>query len=428
MLNKLPEDLIIMIAEKIFTDPEPQKCLSLESRLSVVSLSGVCRATRQACYKINMPSNLVPTYMELEYNIILAEPRYMKLSITQDSSSSDSSKLLPLETYHHDSRLPAPTEYDDPRYCDYVRMDPYLLDKWRRDLKRQVMKFHLFDKGSGRGRTTAGFPPLELLSYLKVLVRVVVSIPRACRYSNGVPIPILELVDQNVLTNILHAHHVVVKSPSPYMKYEWMESPEQVRIIRIPGVHRPKTLLQHYGWDSDEWTTLYDSDPSHFLPRPQPSFVKTFPMIENAPRPWFGILLKPPSNFNYNEGYIPGKSPVSYTICSTPSEWGGRRQEKFLRELKGYVCYLPETGCQCGDCRMYESDSDDSITHSEVGDSTSGSEQGSSVEEIYTDDDLEAITDMLLDESSPPPARHTFGEHTDQIWNMVNHQWIQEPC
>lgn len=426
MLNELPEDMLIMIAEKIITNPDPEKCLSLESRLSVVSLSGVCRATRQACYKIDMPRNVMPTYMELEYNIILAEPKYMK-------KQEQKQELLPLETHHHDARLPAPPEYDDPRYCDYVRMDPYLLSKWRRDLTRQVMKFHLFNKAHARGQTGVGFPPLELLFYLKVLVRVVVSIPRACRYSNGVPIPILELVDQGVLTNILHAHHVMVKSPTPYMRYEWMEFPEAVRIIRIPGVHRPKTLLQHYGWDNDEWTTLYDSDPSHLLPRPQPSFVKTYPTIDRAPRPWFGLLLKPPSNFRYDEGYIPGKSPVSYKIDSTPSEWGGRRQEKFLRELKGDVCFLAETGCQCGDCGdcgMFESDYD-SFEEEDSGDSgednASGGAASEGIDTISTDD-LEAITDMLLNESPPPTAHHEFGGYTDETWEMVNHQWLQESC
>lgn len=421
MLNELPEDLLIMIAEKIFTDRDPKKCMSLESRLSVVSLSGVCRSTREACYKIDIPSNLAPTYMELEYNIILAEPKYMKTR-TQDEERP----LLPLETHHHNTRMPAPPAYDDPRYCDYIRMDSHLLNRWKRDLKKQVMRFHLFEKSHGKGQTEAGYPPLELLFYLKVLVRVVVSIPRACRYSTGVPIPILELVDQNLLTNILHAHHVVVKSPSPYMRYEWMEFPEHVRIIRIPGVHRPKTLLQHYGWDSDEWMTLYDSDVSHFLPRPQPSFIKTYPTIDRAPRPWFGVLINHPSNFKYEEGYIPGKSPVSYKIDSTPSEWGGRRQEKFLRELKGDVCcYLSETGCQCGDCGLYESDDSD---QDEVGESNDDSDEGGQIEEISTSDELEAITDMLLDESSPTPARNDFRRYTDPLWDMVNYQWIQESC
>lgn len=325
MLDRLPEELIAIVGKKVLGDGK-----ELVDRVSVISLSGTCRAVRRVCrHEMGgwsadaMERCLEGQGVQSEGTTGIVDGRnpywksILKVVVLPEPVQTKDPKDLPLPKWSPPLERRGDEECglvyaSDQRFCDHVKMDMQKQQRWQRDLQNQLIALGVqrLNSSSKQSKNQRLVVPTKQLFQLKVAVTVVVYIPRACRYTFRVPLPIHRLLDQHSGEFVLNnAHRLLVRAPRPtrhvleMLKQDYEASggshqPNFLHQIGIPGVHLPQCECSIDGSNppqgagtQNEWTTVMCSelDPAfEFMPQ-QPTGASFWVSTDHAgspPDPW----------------------------------------------------------------------------------------------------------------------------------------------
>lgn len=341
MLDRLPDELIAFVGKKVLGDGT-----RLENRLSVISLSGTCRALRRVChYEMGgwaadamnryLEKGQMVVEQESETGIVDGRNAYwksiLKVVVLAEPLQIKDPQDLPLPKWS-----PPPTRtgqdrahcYDllqndgrDERFCDHINMDIQKQQRWQRDLQNQLIALGVqkLKSGSKQSKNQRLVVPTKWLFQLKVVVTVVVYIPRACRYTFRVPHPIHRLLDRRSGDFVVNnAHRLLVRVPRPtrhvleMLKQEFeiqpfytsqQQPPNFLHQIGIPGVHTPQKYCSIDGINpaglrnENEWTTVMRSELNpafEFMPH-RPTGASFWVSTDDAgspPDPWVAARVQ----------------------------------------------------------------------------------------------------------------------------------------